>query len=80
MKSLIVPFRIDGDSFFSYISKQIFDGNSDQTTVVTVYFPTPVNATFIRIRPTDWEGWISMRFDILGCELGEGRHVGSQKN
>ncbi|XP_072039795.1 lactadherin-like [Amphiura filiformis] len=46
----------------------IFDGNTDQTTVVTNLFPTLVEARFIRIQPTAWNVHISLRFEVLGCQ------------
>ncbi|XP_072041386.1 uncharacterized protein [Amphiura filiformis] len=45
----------------------IFDGNTDQNTVVTNLFPKPVIASYIRIVPTAWNQRISMRFELLGC-------------
>ncbi|XP_072035554.1 uncharacterized protein [Amphiura filiformis] len=48
--------------------EMIFDGNTDRTTVVTNLFLVPVIASFIRIIPTEWNGHISMRFELLGCE------------
>ncbi|XP_072042884.1 alpha-N-acetylgalactosamine-specific lectin-like [Amphiura filiformis] len=47
----------------------IFDGNTDQTTVVTNLFHTPVIASYIRILPTEWYGHISIRFELVGCEV-----------
>ncbi|XP_072039794.1 uncharacterized protein [Amphiura filiformis] len=49
----------------------IFDGNTDQTTVVTNLFPTLVEARFIRIQPTAWNVHISLRFEVLGCQDDE---------
>ncbi|XP_072017521.1 uncharacterized protein [Amphiura filiformis] len=46
----------------------VFAGNTDQDTVVTRPFPSPVRATVIRIQPMQWHGRISMRFDLIGCE------------
>ncbi|XP_072020462.1 uncharacterized protein [Amphiura filiformis] len=51
--------------------ESIFDGNTDQTTVVTNFFHTPVTASYIRILPTEWNNHISMRFELLGCEDAE---------
>ena len=47
---------------------KVFDGNTDRNTGVTSLFPRPIQATHIRIRPTAWESYISMRFEILGCQ------------
>ncbi|XP_072017381.1 uncharacterized protein [Amphiura filiformis] len=46
----------------------VFPGNTDQDTVVTRPFPSPVRATVIRIQPMEWRRRISMRFDLIGCE------------
>ncbi|XP_072017887.1 ficolin-2-like [Amphiura filiformis] len=46
----------------------VFDGNTDQDTVVTNLFPSSVRATTIRIIPIEWIEHISMRFDLIGCE------------
>ncbi|XP_072016910.1 EGF-like repeat and discoidin I-like domain-containing protein 3 [Amphiura filiformis] len=46
----------------------VFDGNTDQDTIVTRVFPSPVRATVIRIHPSDWQNFICMRFDLIGCE------------
>ncbi|XP_072042888.1 EGF-like repeat and discoidin I-like domain-containing protein 3 [Amphiura filiformis] len=51
------------------IGEIIFDGNTDQTTVVSNLFPTPVVASYIRIIPTAWHDHISMRFELVGCEV-----------
>ncbi|XP_072022190.1 uncharacterized protein [Amphiura filiformis] len=49
----------------------VFTGNTDQSTKVTNTFTTPVSATLIRIRPTGWNGVISMRFELIGCQTGD---------
>ncbi|XP_072017844.1 lactadherin-like [Amphiura filiformis] len=45
-----------------------FNGSTDRNTVVVVLFPSPVRASFIRIRPTAWHNHISMRFEVLACD------------
>ncbi|XP_072038535.1 lactadherin-like [Amphiura filiformis] len=49
--------------------EMIFDGNTDQDTVVSNLFPTPITASYIRIVPTAFSGHISMRFELLGCNV-----------
>ncbi|XP_033109290.1 lactadherin-like [Anneissia japonica] len=49
-----------------------FVGNSDEDTTVTNIFPDPVYAKFVRIHPTNWHNWISLRFEVLGCSAGDG--------
>ncbi|XP_072017679.1 uncharacterized protein [Amphiura filiformis] len=46
----------------------VFDGNIDRDTIVTNLFPSPVQATMIKIQPNEWYTVISMRFDLLGCK------------
>ena len=46
---------------------QIFSGNTDSDTIVTTIFAEPIVAQYVRIRPTEWNGNISMRLELLGC-------------
>ncbi|XP_038068481.1 uncharacterized protein LOC119737907 [Patiria miniata] len=58
-------------------SPQTFPGNIDQTTPVTSMFDQPIRARFIRIRPTAYNRWPSMRMELIGCKItGDslGRH------
>ncbi|XP_052813987.1 neuropilin-1-like [Mya arenaria] len=50
---------------------KIFDGNTDQDTIVTSMLPSEVTALCVRINPVTWHEWISLRFDILGCPIRE---------
>ncbi|WAR30218.1 CPXM2-like protein [Mya arenaria] len=50
-------------------SDMIFAGNTDQDTVVTSMLPKQVSAVCVRINPVTWEGFIALRFDILGCQV-----------
>ncbi|XP_072041633.1 EGF-like repeat and discoidin I-like domain-containing protein 3 [Amphiura filiformis] len=68
-----VQYSNDGD-FWRFVQQtdnhgeMVFDGNTDQNTVVTKLFPTPVKTSYIRIIPTAWNGHISLRFELLGCK------------
>lgn len=53
--------------------EKVFDGNTDENTVVTGLFPTPVTASYIRIVPIAWSGHISMRFEVIGCQANIGQ-------
>ena len=46
---------------------QIFSGSSDSETIVTRIFAEAVVAQYVRIRPTEWNGSISLRLELLGC-------------
>ncbi|XP_038064463.1 neuropilin-1-like isoform X2 [Patiria miniata] len=44
-----------------------FQGNVDNETPVTNYFPAVLNTRFIQIRPLAWTRYICLRFELLGC-------------
>ncbi|XP_072170354.1 uncharacterized protein [Diadema setosum] len=46
---------------------KVFDGNSDRTTEVTNLFSPPLTTRFVRFRPHEWLGHISMRVELLGA-------------
>ncbi|XP_033106829.1 EGF-like repeat and discoidin I-like domain-containing protein 3 [Anneissia japonica] len=69
-----ILYSVDGN-FFQPIrnsdgQETNFVGNSDRDTNVTNIFPEPVFAQFVRIHPTGWHIWISLRFEVLGCSAG----------
>ncbi|XP_071801345.1 retinoschisin-like [Asterias amurensis] len=47
---------------------QIFNGNTDQNSTVERHFFKPVLAVKIRIVPVEWEWFIALRFELLGCK------------
>ncbi|KAL5011809.1 hypothetical protein ScPMuIL_010360 [Solemya velum] len=47
---------------------KVFSGNNDEDTLVENFLPTPIKAMFIRIQPTKWYTWVSMRFGVSGCD------------
>ncbi|XP_067130718.1 hemocytin-like [Centruroides vittatus] len=49
--------------------KKKFRGNEDRDTVVTQYLPTKLRTKFVRIYPQDWFNWITMRVELLGCNV-----------
>ncbi|XP_022786853.1 lactadherin-like [Stylophora pistillata] len=46
---------------------KVFDGNTDQNTVVYHFLNAPIKARYIRFRPVTWSGHISMRVELYGC-------------
>ncbi|KFM64509.1 Lactadherin, partial [Stegodyphus mimosarum] len=44
-----------------------FPANIDNESPVTSLFPETFEAQYLRIIPTDWKNWISLRAEILGC-------------
>ncbi|XP_071795635.1 uncharacterized protein [Asterias amurensis] len=53
---------VNGDS-----TPQTFVGNTDRNTPVTNIFQQPIQARYIRIRPTAWIGWPDLRIELIGC-------------
>ncbi|XP_033627167.1 uncharacterized protein LOC117290043 isoform X1 [Asterias rubens] len=49
---------------------QVFDGNTDHNSIVTSTFDEPIQARYIRIKPTDYNVWPSMRIELIGCKGG----------
>ncbi|XP_078357060.1 uncharacterized protein LOC144641914 [Oculina patagonica] len=49
---------------------KIFNGNSDQDTVVWHTLNSSITARYIRFRPEAWHGHISMRVELYGCQEG----------
>ncbi|OWF43624.1 discoidin, CUB and LCCL domain-containing protein 2-like [Mizuhopecten yessoensis] len=50
---------------------KIFRGNIDSDTIETSSLPCPVFAKYVRIIPEAWSQNISMRFDLLGCQIDQ---------
>ncbi|XP_033111516.1 lactadherin-like [Anneissia japonica] len=76
-----VRYSVNGNSFevITDANGQVaeFDGNSDQDTTVTNIFYTHVYAQFIRIHPISWHNHISLRFEVLGCQVWPGNRLHS---
>ncbi|KAL5015841.1 hypothetical protein ScPMuIL_005430 [Solemya velum] len=47
----------------------VFYGNTDQDTPVKNILPEPITARILRIKPITWNRAISMRFDVIGCDV-----------
>ncbi|XP_033758602.1 hemocytin-like [Pecten maximus] len=44
-------------------------GNVDESSVVTQTLPAPITAKCVRINPTAWNHHISMRMELIGCDV-----------
>ncbi|EDO33727.1 predicted protein, partial [Nematostella vectensis] len=44
-----------------------FQGNTDQSTAVGHYLPSPVSARYVRFVVKAWHNHISMRVELYGC-------------
>lgn len=67
VKSFKVLFR-DGE-FEESDSTPVINGTFDRDTVVRRYLDPPITARFFRIKPVTWSGYITLRFDLLGCDV-----------
>ncbi|XP_071796313.1 uncharacterized protein [Asterias amurensis] len=67
-----VQYSIDGTAWL-YVNgastPQTFIGNTDGDTPVTNIFQQPIQARYIRIRPTDWHTEPGIRIELLGCRV-----------
>ena len=71
-----MKFHDEDPIHFSIYLMQVFDGNKDQDTVVYNELNPPITARYIRFRPVDWHGHISMRVELYGCQ-GDVCHISS---
>ncbi|XP_078354170.1 uncharacterized protein LOC144638790 isoform X2 [Oculina patagonica] len=46
-----------------------FAGNEDRDTVVSHELNPPITARYIRFVPVAWDGWISLRVELYGCQV-----------
>ena len=44
----------------------MFEGNRDSKSVSKQVLPVPVEATYVRIFPLQFHGWICMRVELYG--------------
>ena len=66
---------LDGEAFTAVSNAagsadELFPGNQDRNSLVTNSLPVPVVARFVRILPTARRGWVSLRWDLNGCNYG----------
>ena len=80
VKSFKLGTSGDGQTF-AYVTSEgvsasaddavVFDGNTDQTTVVEQQLPAPRFARFLRLYPQSWHRHISMRWEVMACDARE---------
>lgn len=44
-----------------------FLANVDSENVKKIYFPTPINARYVKIQPTKWRSAIELKLEPIGC-------------
>jgi len=67
-----LQYSDDGVNFHYYkepgqSSPKVFDGNKDRDSIVYHKLNPPIQAHYIRLRPTAWYGHISLRMELYGC-------------
>ncbi|KAG8186759.1 hypothetical protein JTE90_010656 [Oedothorax gibbosus] len=69
--SFQVSYSKDGDKWFpvrNALGEVIeFPGNKDAESPVINVLPETLEIQYIKIIPTDWKNWISLRTEVLGC-------------
>ena len=60
-----VSYTLDGTSWTYVDNSKLFTGNSNRNTQVRQFFSRGIYARAIRIHPTKWKNWVSMRFEAL---------------
>ncbi|XP_022796952.1 uncharacterized protein LOC111335334 [Stylophora pistillata] len=68
-----LQYSDDGVNFYYYkspgqSSPMILKGNRDRDSVVYHKLNPPINARYIRLRPTAWYRHISLRMELYGCQ------------
>ncbi|XP_078572332.1 lactadherin-like [Branchiostoma floridae x Branchiostoma japonicum] len=65
-------FSTDGSTWHTYTDnlgrQKVFSGNYDDNTEVRHLLDSAITARYVRFMPQTWNGWISMRLEILGLE------------
>ncbi|XP_072169486.1 lactadherin-like [Diadema setosum] len=66
-----VHYSLDGLTWTSALNaveagSEVFEGNTDSSTIETNDFAVPITARFIRFLPTQWQAHICMRFELVG--------------
>nr|XP_058963395.1 lactadherin-like [Pocillopora verrucosa] len=68
-----LQYSDNGENFKYYTEEgqnthKVFTGNTDHDTVVSRDLYPPIRVRYIRFRPVSWEGHISMRVELYGCQ------------
>lgn len=68
----VVAYSDDGETWTPLADEvtgrqKEFVANYDSDSPVANTFPEEITTRFLRIQPTKWKDWISIRFEILGC-------------
>ncbi|XP_028414341.1 uncharacterized protein LOC114537501 [Dendronephthya gigantea] len=70
VKTYSMSYGLDEENLTSYrmnTTQKVFDGNTDENSVVTNVLSPAVTARYIRIHPKTWNNVISLRVELYGC-------------
>ncbi|XP_068752060.1 thioredoxin domain-containing protein 3 homolog isoform X3 [Montipora capricornis] len=70
VKEFTVSCSLDGEVFAPYRednTEKVFEGNSDQETVVAVSLKSPIITQFVKLCPKTWNEGIALRTEFYGC-------------
>ncbi|XP_066029720.1 uncharacterized protein [Pocillopora verrucosa] len=75
-----LQYSEDGVNFYYYkvpgqSSPKVFKGNKDRDSIVYHHLNPPIEARYIKLRPTAWYGHISLRMELYGCSVAPGVNV-----
>ncbi|XP_028395369.1 uncharacterized protein LOC114519442 isoform X2 [Dendronephthya gigantea] len=71
VKTYSISYGVDKENLTSYkinATQKVFDGNTDENSVVTNVLSPAVTAHYIRIHPKTWNIHISLRVELYGCQ------------
>ncbi|CAB3996524.1 Hypothetical predicted protein [Paramuricea clavata] len=69
-KSYSVSYSYDPNSWTPYKESgkvKVFQANTDQSSIVTHSFKSPIRARYLRVLPKSWSGYPTMRLELYGC-------------
>ena len=66
VKSYYISYSQDGTNWVDIPT--LYSGNTDRDTKKTNNLPPNTAARYVRLRPNDWETYISMRWEVTGCD------------
>ena len=67
--SYYISYKLDGDGAEWQDVDALYPGNFDRDTIVTHQLPeSGIIARYVRLRPETWNGYISLRWNLEGCE------------
>lgn len=71
--SYTVMYNTDSSASFAYVTDgrgepRLFRGSVDSTTPARQIFDVPVEARVVRISPQKWNGAISLKMELVGCQ------------